>query len=581
MSTTLHRFFARSELTATIYLFKRELVIVAVLSMVANVLMLAPTLYMLQVFDRVLVSQSELTLLALSAITLFLFVMMAFAEWMRSRVLINAGIRLDDRLSTRVFASGFNARLKQAPGAPTNAVGDLMELRQFLTGNGVFAFFDLPWVPVYIGVLYVLHPWLGISAVVFALIQAALAWWAHWQTTKPSETANHAAAQDQDYLQGKLRNADTLESMGMVQNLIHHWRAHHYNYLVLGSHAQAVTHRVTAVSKFVRYTQQSLALGLGGLLVIKGQISPGAMIAANVLTSRALSPIDMMVGIWRSFLSAREAFLRLESLFAKHPWQSKPPIGQLPGTGVQLVNVVASAAGRPSPILKNVTLDMAPGSMTVVMGPSGSGKSTLARVIVGIWPDVTGLVLLGGTPIQNWDRMEIGPHIGYLPQDIELFEGTIAQNIARFNQLDSAKIIEAAISTGLHEMILRFPKGYDTPIGEAGGLLSGGQRQRIGLARAVYGKPALVVLDEPNANLDDAGEAALMHTVIGLKNEGRTIVLITHRPASMASTDQLVVMEDGRIKAAGFRDAVVLALQQEKQAAALPPGTTHTDPAAP
>ena len=576
MTTPMPRFFARSELTATVYLFKRELAIVALLSLITNMLMLTPTLYMLQVFDRVLVSQSELTLLAVSAIALFLFFMMAFAEWMRSRVLINAGVRLDDRLSTRVFTSGFEAHLKQAPGAPTNAVGDLMELRQFITGKGVFAFFDLPWVPVYIGVLFVLHWWLGVSAIVFALVQGALAWWAHMQTAKPSAAANQASAQDQAYMQGKLRNAETLESMGMVQNLMHHWRAHHYSYLLLDGHAQAVTHRVTAVSKFVRYTQQSLALGLGGLLVIKGQISPGAMIAANLLTARALAPIDMMIGIWSSFLAAREAFLRLEALFAKHPWQHKAPVGKIPDTGVQLVNVVAKAAGRPSPILKNVTLEMVPGSMTVVMGASGSGKSTLARVIVGIWPDVTGNVLLGGTPIQNWDRLEIGPHIGYLPQDIELFEGTIAENIARFNRLDSAKIIEAAESTGLHEMILRFPKGYDTPIGEAGGLLSGGQRQRIGLARAVYGKPALVVLDEPNANLDDAGEAALMHTVIGLKNEGKTIILITHRPAAMASTDQLVVMEDGRIKAAGFRDAVVLALQQEKQAAALPHGPqTH------
>jgi ATP-binding cassette subfamily C exporter for protease/lipase len=567
MTTKIMRFFARSELTATVYLFKRELLIVALLSMISNMLMLAPTLYMLQVFDRVLVSQSEVTLLALSAIALFLFFMMAFAEWMRSRVLISVGIRLDDRLSTRVFTSGFNAHLKQAATAPANAVGDLMELRQFLTGNGVFAFFDLPWVLVYIVVLYVLHPWLGASAIVFALVQGALAWWAHRQTTQPSESANRAAAQDQAYMQSKLRNAETLESMGMVQNLIHQWRANHYSYLSLGIHAQAVTHRVTAVSKFVRYTQQSLALGLGGLLVINGQISPGSMIAANILTSRALAPIDMMVGIWRSFLAAREAFLRLETLFAEHPWQHKAPVQKIPDTGIKLVNIVANAAGRPNPILKNVTLEMAPGSMTVVMGASGSGKSTLARVIVGIWPDVTGEVLLGGTPIQDWDRLEIGPHIGYLPQDIELFEGTIAENIARFDRLDSAKIIEAAQSTGLHEMILRFPKGYDTPIGEAGSLLSGGQRQRIGLARAVYGKPALVVLDEPNANLDDAGEAALLQTVIGLKNEGKTIILITHRPAAMASTDQLVVMENGRIKAAGLRDAVVLALQQEKQAA--------------
>lgn len=569
MRSGTSRVFARSELVASIYLFKGELAIVAALSMLANVLMLAPTLYMLQVFDRVLVSQSEFTLLALSAIAFFLYGVMAFAEWMRSRVLVLAGIRLDDRLSTRVFTESFNSNLQQPGHAHAGAVNDLRELRQFLTGIGVFAFFDTPWIPIYIGVLFVLHPWLGMMAVLFAMIQGALAWWAHWKTAKLSEMAQLATIEDNHYLQSKLRNAETLESMGMVQNVVRHWRSRHYAYLTKSNTVQGVAHRVTAISKFAKYSQQSLALGLGGLLVIDGKISPGAMIAANLLTARALAPIDMLVGIWSSFVGARSAFFRLESLLAQYPprkrQHQKAPLGH-----VRLTDVVATAPGRTEPVLKNVSLEAVPGSLTVVVGPSGSGKSTLARVIMGIWPDVSGGVFLDEVAIDSWDRVELGPHIGYLPQEVELFDGTIAENIARFNPLESEKVIAAAESSGLHEMILRFPKGYDTPIGAFGGMLSGGQRQRIALARAVYGKPAVVVLDEPNANLDEAGEIALMKTILGLKMEGKTVFLITHRTTAMAATDQLIVMQDGRIKLAGFRDAVVLALQKAQQPAEAP-----------
>lgn len=552
----------RSELIAAIYLFRSEIAIVGVLSMVANVLLLAPTLYMLQVFDRVLISRSELTLLGLSAIAFFLYVVMAFAEWMRSRILVHAGIRLDDRLSARVFSASFDATFEESGLAGANAVRDLMELRQFLTGVGVFAFFDVPWVPIYIGVLFVLHPWLGLMASVFVLIQGGLAWWAHWKTSRPSEVARVSSGGDHFFIQSKLRHSETLESMGMVANLVRQWRQRHNKSLVLGKVAQNMLHQVTAVSRFIRYSQQSLALGMGGLLVIDGQITPGAMIASNLLTSRALAPIDMLVGIWKSFAGARAAFSRLESLLQNYPAKSRairqqPPIGTL-----SLVDVVARVPGRPDAVLKNVSLNASPGTLTVIVGPSGSGKSTLAKVILGIWPDVTGSVLLDGIPIETWDRSDLGPHIGYLPQDVELFEGTIAENIARFNELESEKVIEAAKSTGLHEMILRFPKGYDTSIGEAGRLLSGGQRQRIALARAVYGKPALLMLDEPNSNLDEAGELALIKTIMDLKNKGKTVFLITHRTAAMSENDYLIVMEDGRIKHAGMRDVVVAELQK-------------------
>ncbi len=562
-------FFERSELTQVLWSFRREFFMVGIFSMVANVLMLAPTLYMLQVYDRVLMSRSELTLLAMSLITLFFFGVMAFSEWMRSRVLVRSGVRLDAVLGTRVFNASFESYLSQSSTGPARAFGDLIQIRQFLTGNGIFAFFDAPWAPIYIAVLFFLHPMLGWLSIFFACVQLALAWFGHRHTVAPAEAAGKAAAESGAYLQSKLRNAEVLESMGMVHNLRPHWQDRHEDTLALQSASQSLTHRITAWSKFIRYSQQSLALGAGALLVIDGQLSPGGMIASNVLMTRALSPIDMMVSTWRAFIGARSAFERLEILLGNYPARDPALSRVAPQGALSLRNVVASAPGRSTPILKGISTSVQAGTVTVVLGPSGSGKSTLARAMVGIWPDVTGEVLLDGLPIEGWDRTELGPYLGYLPQDIELFEGTIAENIARFGEVHSDKVIAAARSAGLHEMILRFPKGYDTPIGEAGGLLSGGQRQRIGLVRAVYGDPVLVVLDEPNANLDDVGEQALVRTVQGLKAAGKTVFLITHRPGILAVADRLLILRDGQVQADGPRDDVLNALRAA-QAAATP-----------
>ncbi len=561
-------FFERSELTQVLWSFRREFFMVGIFSMVANVLMLAPTLYMLQVYDRVLMSRSELTLLAMSLITLFFFGVMAFSEWMRSRVLVRSGVRLDAALSTRVFNASFESNLNQSSAGPARSFGDLIQIRQFLTGNGIFAFFDAPWAPIYIAVLFFLHPTLGWLAIFFACVQLALAWFGHRHTVAPAEAASKAAAESVAYLQSKLRNAEVLESMGMVHNLRPHWQDRHESTLALQSTSQALTHRITAWSKFIRYSQQSLALGAGALLVIDGQLSPGGMIASNVLMTRALSPIDMMVGTWRAFIGARSAFGRLETLLRDFPARDPALSRVAPQGALTLRDVVASVPGRSTPILKGVSTAVQAGTVTVVLGPSGSGKSTLARCMVGIWPGVSGEVLLDGLPIQGWDRTELGPHLGYLPQDIELFEGSIAENIARFGEVVSDKVIAAARSAGLHEMILRFPKGYDTPIGEAGGLLSGGQRQRIGLARAVYGNPVLVVLDEPNANLDDVGEQALVHAVQGLKAAGKTVFLITHRSGILAVADRLLILRDGQVQADGPRDEVLAALRAAQAGAA-------------
>jgi ATP-binding cassette subfamily C exporter for protease/lipase len=557
--------FNRNELSRILWEFRYEFVVAGVFSMVANLLMLTPTIYMLQVYDRVMLSQNMGTLMAVSLITLFFFGVLTFAEWSRSKLLVSSGVRMDELLSKRLFHASYDAYLNPAVKNPSRAFNDLTEVRQFLTGNGIFAFFDAPWAPIYIAVLFMLHPWLGVMAIGFAAVQASLAWWGS-NASKPAQAVASKSQQDAgSYLQSKFRNAEVIESMGMLSHLYRRWAEQNTRAMGHALNAQEVSGRVVAWSKFIRYTQQSLALGGGALLVIQGELSPGAMIAANVLMTRALAPIDLMVGTWPGFLSAKEAFVRLRNLLEAHPLRVKNELSIVPKGDVVLKEVVASAPGRKEPILKGISALMPAGTVTVVLGASGSGKSTLARVLLGIWPHEKGDVLLDGEPILKWDRMGLGPHIGYLPQDIELFDGTIAENIARAGQVVSEKVIAAAEASGLHQMILRFPKGYDTPMGEAGSLLSGGQRQRIGLARALYGEPALVVLDEPNANLDDEGEAALVRAVQVMKSKGKTVVLISHRPGIVGVADRLLILHQGTVQASGPRDGVLAALQKQRE----------------
>ena len=559
-------FFSRSELARALWGFRREFLLVGSLSFLANLLMLGPTLYMLQIFDRVLSSQSEMTLLALSLVTLLLFVALALSEWLRSRLLVRASLRFDRQLSTRVFNGSFQAYLGQSDSSKSRPFADLNQIRQFLTGPGVFALFDAPWTPIYIVVIFFLHPWLGALALGFALVQAAVAWFGQRRTAAPSEEVLKAAGETMGDLQSKLRNIEMLESMGMVANLQKRWNRQHAASMGKGALAQGAINRVAGWSKFIRYSQQSLALGAAALLVIDGQLSPGAMIAANVLMSRALAPIDQLVGTWRGFVSCRSAFQRLERLLDEFPEQDRVPSRAGPTGTICLQAVSAGAVGRATPILRNISFAVPAGTVVAVLGPSGSGKSTLAKVMVGIWSASSGAVLLDEVPIGGWNRLELGPHIGYLPQDVELFGGTIAENIARLGEPDSRKVIEAASSAGMHETILRFPKGYDTPIGDAGSLLSGGQRQRIGLARAIYGDPSLIVLDEPNANLDDAGEAALVCAIRQLKAKGKTVFLVTHRQGAISVADRLMVLSDGVLAADGPRDAVLASFRRPQPA---------------
>ena len=560
----------RDELSSVLWKLRREFAVVGVFSMVVNLLMLTPTVYMLQVFDRVMLSQSQMTLLVVSLICLFLFGVMAFSEWARSILLVRTGVRLDELLSQKVFNGTFLAYLNPSNSSPAKAFTDLTAVRQFLTGNGVFAFFDSPWVPIYIGVLFLLHPWLGVLAIAFALVQASIAWFGHRMSKQAQLTSSSSQAETQGFLSSKLRNVDVLVSMGMLDGLYRRWQGKQHKTLLLAGDAQQQTGSIMAVSKFVRYTQQSLSLGAGAWLVVVGEISPGAMIAANVLMTRALAPIDLLVSTWPSFLTTKDAFERLRALLKLTPAgrtdvMEHRPVGQL-----SVEHVGVSVPGRDKPVLDDVSFNTLPGTVTVILGPSGSGKSTLARAMMGIGAmPQKGRVLLDGMPITDWTRESLGPFVGYLPQDIELFEGTVAENIARIGQVNSEAVIAAAEAAGLHQMILRFPKGYDTPMGQAGAFLSGGQRQRIGLARALYGEPSLVVLDEPNANLDDDGEKALLNAMQLLRSKGANVVLISHRPGVLAAADRVVLLQDGKLVASGPRDGVLEALKKQKEAAAL------------
>jgi ATP-binding cassette, subfamily C, bacterial EexD len=526
-------------------------------SLFINLLMLAPSLYMLQVYDRVLASQSESTLLVLTLLLTLAFFVMAALEWVRSRMLVRVGARLDMLLNQRLFHALFDRTLHHQGGTSAQPLSDLLNLRQFLTGNGLFAFFDAPWIPVYIWVLFVLHPYFGWLAIGGALILVVLAAASEIATKKPLNVSNNLSVSASNFVSSNLRNAEALEAMGMIGAIRERWMERHRAVLVMQAVASDRAGLLTAASKIVRMLLQSLVLGVGAYLVIQHEATGGVMIAGMILAGRALAPIDLLIGSWRGFVSARTAYQRLRELLRAVParprYMALPP----PRGNVSLENVFATPPGGAFPVLKGLGFAVAAGESIGIVGPSASGKSTLARVILGVWPLSGGKVRLDGADIGHWNREDLGPYIGYLPQDIELFDGTISENIARFGEVDAQQVVQAAQRAGVHELILRLPRGYDTLIGEAGGVLSGGQRQRIGLARAMYGKPVLVVLDEPNSNLDDQGEAALVQALAQLREEGATVFIITHRPSVLNGVDQILVLREGAAQMFGPRDQVL------------------------
>jgi ATP-binding cassette subfamily C exporter for protease/lipase len=542
---------------------------------------------MLQVFDRVMISRSELTLLVLTLIVLFFYGVQAFSEWYRSRLTVALGLRLDRALNDPVFKATFRDQLQSSGRSPIQAFSDLTVVRQWLTGQGVYAFFDLPWAPLYLAVMYLLHPALGWLTVLFMAILAGVAWWTDRATSSYDDDSQDEERELNSFIHTKLRNAEVIEVHGMVPPFLAKWEQRQHAMLSAQTEAHDVNQRFNVGSKEVRMLMQSLALGAGALLAIEGEITYGAMIAASLLMGRATAPIDQIVSGWRGFMNVRKCFLRVEKLLTSTS-QNEPSTGPVQGSdakGAERATPLGSAAlsvrnlsvsmpGRAAPILKEISADFEAGKVYVMMGSSGAGKSTLAKALLGIVPPSEGEVLLNGQPVHRLDRAALGPSIGYVPQDIELFGGTAGQNIARMDEPDPDEVIAAAKLTGTHDLILRLPKGYDTPIGDAGSHLSGGQRQRLALARAVYRSPKLVVLDEPNANLDEAGERALAQTVKELRNRGSTVFLISHRPTAVALADRIIIMGNGRIKLFGERDEVRRQFKQAAQQGALPKPAT-------
>jgi ATP-binding cassette subfamily C exporter for protease/lipase len=556
---------SKNEIQQILLGFKSTFYTVGLFSAVTNLLMLVPSLYMLQVYDRVLASRNELTLLMLTMLMLGAYLFMCLLELVRSFVLVRVGARFDMQLNKRIYTAAFEQNLRRAGGNAGQALQDLTAIRQFLTGNALFAFFDAPWFPVYLIVIFLFEPSLGIFALCGTVIQVILAYVNEVATRKPLAEASTMSIIAGNVATNNLRNAEVIESMGMLPNLLSRWFKLHSRFLTLQAEASEKAGRIAAATKFVQVSLQSLVLGFGALLVIEGKITSGMMIAASILVGRAMSPVQQVIGVWRSWSSTRSAYERLNTLLEKNPERPAGMPLPKPQGAVAVEAVSASAPGTQTLVLKGLNFSISPGDALGVIGPSGSGKSTLARLLVGVWPAVMGKVRLDGADIFSWNKGELGPHIGYLPQDIELFGGTVSENIARFGEIDSEKVVMAAKRAGVHEMILHLPKGYDTPLGDGGAGLSGGQRQRLGLARAMYGDPSVIVLDEPNSNLDDVGEAALLRAVSDLRQRGKTIVLITHRTSIISATNKLLLLRDGNAEMFGPTNQVLAALQENAQ----------------
>lgn len=543
---------------------KQYFIYAGLFSAAVNILMLAPIIYMLQVYDRVIGSGSLSTLAALTLLLLFLLSAVGGFEWVRSRILISASNRLEKDLRGRVFDATFKrALLSGGQNNNSQPNADLSSLRQFLTGNGLFAFFDAPWFPIYVGVMFMFHPWFGVAAIFAGIVMVILAYTNEVLTNKKLKDANSQASQVNNQIVRSLRNAEVIAAMGMTADIREQQELRSDEVLKLQTKASQQASILTSVSKSFRMIMQSMLLGLGALLALQQEISPGMMIAGSLLLGRALAPIDMLVGTWKGFSVARAQYDRLGQLLEQIPADEETmnlpaPKGELIAEQVSIV-----PPGGKVPVVKNVSLGLRPGEALGIVGPSASGKSSLARALLGIWPCYSGKVRLDGADIASWDRVKLGPHLGYLPQDIELFDGSVSENICRFGEVDAEKIVAAAKLAGVHELILHLPDGYDTIIGGAGGILSGGQRQRIGLARAVYGEPCLLILDEPNSNLDDQGEKELVASIERVKSRGCTVIVITHRRLVLSCVDKILVMQAGAAAMLGPKDQVLAKLAEQ------------------
>lgn len=522
-----------------------------IFSAAINILMFVGPLYMLQVYDRVLQSRSEVTLLVLTVIAISMLVVYGILEWVRSRVLVRAGLRFDEMISKGVFNRVVTSTLAQPQARSEFALMDIDRLREFFTGSGLIAICDVPWVPVFLAVCFIFHPMLGWIATGGAVIIFALALINEFSTKKALAEANSDSQAAQHFANTTLQNAEVIRALGMENNLRSRWSVLHRGMLEKQATASDRAGVLLSASKFVRMSLQVFILGGGALLALEGLISPGAMIAASIMMGRALAPVDQVVGQWKQFVGAREAYGRLNSMFKAVPGDIERT--QLPAPKGQLVaeQLLVAAPGSRTPILQGVSFVLEPGEILSLVGPSGAGKSTLVRALVGVWPALSGAIRLDGSELDHWNKEELGSYLGYLPQTVELFSGTIAENIARFTDATSDDVIRAAKAANVHNLIQNLPDGYETQIGVGGGQLSGGERQRVGLARALFGDPAVIILDEPNANLDSEGEEALFEAIGNLKSLNKTIIFVSHKMSLVALSDKTLILAAGRMQAFG------------------------------
>ena len=553
-----------SELRTALYALSPYFRRAAWFSLVSSLLVLTPSVYMLEVYDRVVNSRSHMTLLMLTVVVLLAYALMEVLEWVRSEVMREASLELDRGLSPRVFSVIFDANLRRIPGGNMQPMNDLRTLRDFLYAPVVLAVMEAPVSLVALLLTFAISPVLGWTSVAAAVVQTFVGWRNERSTQPPLLAANRSASAAQQYADGSLRNAQVIESMGMLPQIYRRWIERQREFLGLQAQASDNAGFYQAVSKFVQNTVSSMLLGLGAWLLLRNQLNGGAayMIVGSILGGRVLAPLVQLVAQWQAVVNAREAYARLDGMLGAVPPRPPSMVLPKPKGHLQVEGVVAAAPGSQLAILKGVGFALSPGEALAVVGPSASGKTTLARLLVGLWPAINGKVRLDGADVYAWDKRELGPHMGYLPQGVELFDGTVAENIARFGQIDMVKVEEAARAVGVHEFILAMPQGYASPVGRDGAVLSGGQRQRVALARALYGKPAFVVLDEPNSSLDEQGDAALAQAIMQLKSSGTTLVVMTHRTSVLGAVDKMLVLREGQAQMFGPRDEVLKALAE-------------------
>lgn len=567
---TLPNRVAAPETLRAILLSQRKLYTQAAwISVVAGLMALTPSWFMFEVYGRVLNSRNVTTLHMLLLMVVGVYIVMELLDLVRARILNRAGEAIDQRLRARLFDAVFKANLTKQPGGTTQPFNDLKTLREFISTPVVTAVMDMPAALVCLVLLFLISPWLGVMAMIGALLQGGLAVLTERRTMPLLTEAMQSSIQAQSYAANSLRNAQVIESMGMLGHIHRRWMRLQRTFLSKQAQASDYGGINATAAKLIQSMQSSLLLGAACLLVLDNALwgGGGMMIVASILGGRVLAPLAQLVGQWRLVVGVRDAYGRLDQMFSKFV---EPPLGMPlpPPKGTLSVEaVVAGAPGGVAPILKNVTFGARPGEVVGVIGPSAAGKSTLARLLVGIWPAAGGKVRLDGADVYAWNKAELGPHLGYLPQFVELFDGTVAENIARFGKVDMSLVEEAAREAGLTETIAALPQGYETRIGDEGAVLSGGQRQRLGLARAVYGSPSFLVLDEPNSSLDEAGEQALLQLLAALKSRGATAVVITHRTTLLPAVDKLLVLSDGQVAFFGPRDEVLAALKKANEQA--------------